>query len=89
MAKKNGLPILARFRSFACVGVDPKLMGIGPAFAIPPALTQADFDLWFTTGRTKREKHEMVELGQKMVAMFAAIISKNVQCGSDREPLNE
>ncbi len=23
------------------VGVDPKLMGIGPAFAIPPALQQA------------------------------------------------
>ncbi|CAK9034632.1 unnamed protein product [Durusdinium trenchii] len=40
-AKKLGLPIVARFRSFACVGVDPKLMGIGPAFAIPPALEKA------------------------------------------------
>eukprot|EP00437_Effrenium_voratum_P006956 CAMPEP_0181424602 /NCGR_PEP_ID=MMETSP1110-20121109/14730_1 /TAXON_ID=174948 /ORGANISM="Symbiodinium sp., Strain CCMP421" /LENGTH=425 /DNA_ID=CAMNT_0023547767 /DNA_START=55 /DNA_END=1332 /DNA_ORIENTATION=- len=40
-AEKLGLPILARFRSFACVGVDPKLMGIGPAFAIPPALEKA------------------------------------------------
>ena len=40
-AKKMGLPIIARFRSFACVGVDPKLMGIGPAFAIPVALEKA------------------------------------------------
>jgi len=40
-AKAQGLPILARFRSFACVGVEPKLMGIGPAFAIPAALDKA------------------------------------------------
>ena len=26
------------FRSFACYGVDPGVMGIGPAFAIPKAL---------------------------------------------------
>lgn len=40
-AKELGLPILARFRSFAAVGVDPHVMGIGPAYAIPPALKQA------------------------------------------------
>eukprot|EP00405_Crypthecodinium_cohnii_P042041 CAMPEP_0206552706 /NCGR_PEP_ID=MMETSP0325_2-20121206/16233_1 /ASSEMBLY_ACC=CAM_ASM_000347 /TAXON_ID=2866 /ORGANISM="Crypthecodinium cohnii, Strain Seligo" /LENGTH=463 /DNA_ID=CAMNT_0054052617 /DNA_START=86 /DNA_END=1477 /DNA_ORIENTATION=- len=40
-AKAMGLPIIARFRSFAVVGVDPKLMGIGPAFAIPKALEKA------------------------------------------------
>nr|QJU71805.1 3-ketoacyl thiolase [Gambierdiscus pacificus] len=40
-AKKLGLPILARMRSYAVVGVDPKLMGIGPAFAIPAALEKA------------------------------------------------
>merc|ERR1719282_1553561 len=36
-----GLPILARMRSFAVVGVDPNLMGIGPAYAIPAALEKA------------------------------------------------
>merc|ERR1719310_2062873 len=36
------LPILARMRSFACVGVEPKLMGIGPAYAIPAALEKAN-----------------------------------------------
>jgi len=41
VAKKMGLPILARMRSYAVVGVDPNLMGIGPAFAIPAALEKA------------------------------------------------
>jgi len=40
-AKEMGLPIIARMRSFAVVGVDPKVMGIGPAFAIPAALEKA------------------------------------------------
>jgi len=44
-ARALGLPVLARIRSFAVVGVDPKLMGIGPAFAIPPALQKAGLDL--------------------------------------------
>jgi len=41
-AAKMGLPILARLRSFAVVGVDPALMGIGPAYAIPAALDKAN-----------------------------------------------
>lgn len=40
-AQKMGLPIVGRIRSYAVVGVDPKLMGIGPAFAIPAALEKA------------------------------------------------
>merc|ERR1719247_1012846 len=52
-AVKLGLPILARMRSFAVVGVDPNLMGIGPAFAIPAALEKAslkvdDIDVYET-----------------------------------------
>jgi acetyl-CoA acyltransferase 1 len=41
-AVRMGLPILARLRSHAVVGVDPTLMGIGPAFAIPAALEKAN-----------------------------------------------
>lgn len=41
-AKKRNLPILARIRSFAAVGVDPAVMGIGPAYAIPAALEKAN-----------------------------------------------
>lgn len=44
-AKQMGLPILARFRSYAVVGVDPNLMGIGPAFAIPAALEKANLSI--------------------------------------------
>jgi len=40
-AVKLGLPIVGRFRSYAVVGVDPAVMGIGPAFAIPAALEKA------------------------------------------------
>ncbi|KAJ9520193.1 hypothetical protein QJQ45_030117 [Haematococcus lacustris] len=40
-AIKRGLPVLGIFRSFAAVGVDPAIMGVGPAAAIPAALAQA------------------------------------------------
>jgi len=35
------LPILGVFRSFAVVGVEPAIMGVGPAYAIPEAVKQA------------------------------------------------
>jgi len=44
-AVKLGLPILGRMRSYAVVGVDPSLMGIGPAFAIPAALEKAKLQI--------------------------------------------
>ena len=40
-ANAKGLPIMGRFVSFAAVGVDPKVMGIGPAVAIPAAIAKA------------------------------------------------
>lgn len=40
-AIKLGLPIVGRMRSYAVVGVDPLVMGIGPAYAIPKALEKA------------------------------------------------
>ncbi len=50
-ADRRGMPILGIFRSFAAVGVDPAVMGIGPAHAIPAALKLAhlsveDIDLF-------------------------------------------
>mmetsp|Transcript_21801 Transcript_21801/g.37207 ORF Transcript_21801/g.37207 Transcript_21801/m.37207 type:complete len:467 (-) Transcript_21801:333-1733(-) len=44
-ALRRGLPILAIFRSFAAVGVDPAIMGVGPAAAIPAAVAQAGLTL--------------------------------------------
>jgi len=40
-AKKRNLKILGRFLSFAVAGVPPRIMGVGPAYAIPPALEKA------------------------------------------------
>jgi len=40
-AQKRGLPIMGRFLSYAVAGVPPNIMGVGPAYAIPPALAKA------------------------------------------------
>jgi len=50
-AELEGWAILGIFRSFAVVGVPPKIMGIGPAYAIPEAvrkagLTMDDIDIF-------------------------------------------
>ncbi|XP_058095089.1 3-ketoacyl-CoA thiolase 2, peroxisomal-like [Magnolia sinica] len=45
LAMQKGLPILGVFRSFAAVGVDPAVMGIGPAVAIPAALQLAGLEI--------------------------------------------
>ncbi|KDP26413.1 hypothetical protein JCGZ_17571 [Jatropha curcas] len=45
VALKKGLPILGVFRSFAAVGVDPAVMGVGPAYAIPAAVKAAGLEL--------------------------------------------
>ncbi len=44
-AEELGLPILGVLRSYAVVGVDPEIMGIGPKEAIPAALDKAGVKL--------------------------------------------
>jgi acetyl-CoA acyltransferase 1 len=44
-AEKLGLPVLGVFRSYAVTGVDPAVMGIGPAVAIPEAVARAGLKL--------------------------------------------
>ena len=44
-ALKRGVPVLGVFRSFVAVGVDPSVMGIGPAVAIPAAVKAAGLEL--------------------------------------------
>ena len=44
-AERDGLEPLGRLLGFCAVGVDPDVMGIGPAFAIPQALARADLEL--------------------------------------------
>ncbi|RWR89013.1 3-ketoacyl-CoA thiolase 2, peroxisomal [Cinnamomum micranthum f. kanehirae] len=45
VAVQKGLPILGVFRSFAAVGVDPAVMGVGPAVAIPAAVKSAGLEI--------------------------------------------
>uniref|UniRef100_A0A0C9SAY4 acetyl-CoA C-acyltransferase n=1 Tax=Wollemia nobilis TaxID=56998 RepID=A0A0C9SAY4_9CONI len=44
-AIEKGLPILGVFRSFTAVGVDPAVMGVGPAVAIPAAVKAAGLEI--------------------------------------------
>ncbi|KAJ7184105.1 acetyl-CoA acetyl transferase [Mycena filopes] len=51
VAKKLGLPIIGKFVSAATIGVPPRIMGVGPAYAIPrvlekTGLTQDDIDFF-------------------------------------------
>jgi acetyl-CoA acyltransferase 2 len=44
-AKADGLPWMGRMLSASVVGVEPTIMGIGPAFSIPKALDRAGIGL--------------------------------------------
>ncbi|KAI0825412.1 thiolase [Irpex lacteus] len=51
VAKRLGLPIVGKYVTSAVVGVPPKIMGVGPAFAIPKVLEKTglskdDVDFW-------------------------------------------
>jgi acetyl-CoA acyltransferase 1 len=50
-AKRLGLPIVGKYITAATVGVPPRIMGVGPAYAIPRALqiagiSDADVDFY-------------------------------------------
>ncbi len=44
-AQRDGLEPMGKLVAWSAVGVDPDIMGIGPAFAIPGALQRAGMDL--------------------------------------------
>lgn len=44
-AQRRGLPILGVWRGYAVKGVPPKIMGIGPAVAIPAVLEQCQLQI--------------------------------------------
>lgn len=45
MAKRLGLPIVGKYIAASVVGVPPRVMGIGPAFAIPKVLEKTGLSL--------------------------------------------
>ncbi len=65
MVKELNLEPIARMVSYAAVGVDPKIMGIGPMYAIPKALKQAGL---------KQDQLELIELNEAFASQSLAII---------------
>jgi len=75
-AESLGLQPMARFVTFATVGVAPEEMGIGPAFAIPKALRLAGLKL---------DEIGLIELNEAFAAQALAVIK---ELNLDLERLN-
>lgn len=75
-ARKRGLKPLVKILSWASVGCDPKIMGIGPADAIRKALAKADLKL---------EHMDLVEVNEAFAAQYLAV---EKELGLDRAKTN-
>lgn len=76
VAMQKGLPILGVFRSFAAVGVDPAIMGVGPAAAIPVAVKAAGLEL---------DDIDLFEINEAFASQFVYCRNK---LGLDSEKIN-
>jgi acetyl-CoA acyltransferase len=75
-AKKHKLPILARIKSMAVVGLDPKVMGLGPIGAVNKALKKAGLTI---------KDIDVVEINE---AFSAQAIPCAAEIGIPKEKLN-
>lgn len=64
-AKELGLEPKAAYRSFAVGGVDPEIMGTGPVWSVPKALSQAGI---------KKSDLGLIELNEAFAAQALAVI---------------
>ncbi|KAE9621178.1 hypothetical protein Lal_00019777 [Lupinus albus] len=76
VAVQKGLPILGVFRTFAAVGVDPAIMGVGPAAAIPAAVKAAGLEL---------DDIDLFEINEAFASQFVYCRNK---LGLDPEKIN-
>ena len=67
MVKETNVLPIAKLRSYAVTGVDPKYMGIGPVDAIPKALAQANM---------KINDIELIELNEAFACQSLAVIKE-------------
>ncbi|MAZ29633.1 MAG: acetyl-CoA C-acyltransferase [Cytophagaceae bacterium] len=65
MVKELNLEPIARLVNFAAMGVEPRIMGIGPVAAIPKALAQAGL---------KQDQIELIELNEAFASQSLAVI---------------
>jgi acetyl-CoA acyltransferase 2 len=75
-AKNRGWKPMGRVVSFATVGVEPKIMGIGPAPAIRKALSLAGLKL---------EQMDLIEVNEAFAAQYLAV---EKELGLDRQKVN-
>ncbi|GGL86064.1 acetyl-CoA acetyltransferase [Deinococcus aerolatus] len=64
-AAAHGLSVLAELSSYAAIGVDPQVMGIGPARAVPIALERAGLTL---------AEVDLLELNEAFAAQSLAVL---------------
>ena len=76
MVKELNLEPIARMVSYTAVGVEPRIMGIGPVHAIPKALKQAGL---------KQDDMELIELNEAFASQSLAVIR---ELGLDKDKLN-
>lgn len=76
MVKELNLEPVARLVSYATVGVPPRIMGIGPLYAIPKALEQAGM---------KKEDIDLFELNEAFASQSLAVIR---EAGLNKEIVN-
>lgn len=76
MVKELNLEPIARMVSYAVAGCEPRIMGIGPVYAIPKALQQAGLKL---------ENIEQIELNEAFAAQALAVVK---ELGIDPSILN-
>ena len=76
MVKELNLEPIARMVSYAAVGVDPKIMGIGPVKAVPKALEFAGLKL---------NDIELIELNEAFASQSSAVIR---ELGMNPETVN-
>lgn len=76
VAMQKGLPILGVFRTFSAVGVDPAIMGVGPAVAIPAAVKAAGLEL---------NDVDLFEINEAFASQFVYCRNK---LGLDAEKIN-
>jgi acetyl-CoA acetyltransferase family protein len=80
-ARELGHKPLARWVTCAAVGVDPKIMGIGPAYAMPKALQRAGL---------KMSEMDVIEINEAFAAQVLACVKEMESQGHalDTEKLN-
>ncbi len=75
-AKELGIKPMAKLVSYASAGLDPKIMGMGPAYAAPKALEKAGLKL---------EEIDLIEANEAFAAQSCAVAS---ELGLDMSKVN-